>query len=256
MIDPNSLTPVQRIGDIWVKREDLFTVADVSGGKARACYLLMKEARVGVVTSGSRFSPQVGIVANIARSLELHCRFHTPTGEKTPEINDAISCGAEHIAHKAGYNSVIAARCRNDASRRGWTEIPFGMQCLQAVTSTAFQVRNLPEQIRRLVVPVGSGMTLAGILHGIQDLQRKDIKLLGVIVGADPVRRLDKWAPAQWRRNVQLIRCREPYHLPSVAALHGINLDPHYEAKCLPYIKPRDCFWIVGIRKVQNHCNG
>jgi len=32
------VTPVQRIDHVWVKRDDLYHVAGVNGGKAHACW--------------------------------------------------------------------------------------------------------------------------------------------------------------------------------------------------------------------------
>ena len=30
--------------------------------------------------------------------------------------------------------------------------------------------------------------------------------------------------------------------------LGGLALDPYYEAKCVPYLRPGDLFWVVGRR--------
>ena len=34
--DPEALTPVERRGDVWLKRDDLFELGGARGGKARA----------------------------------------------------------------------------------------------------------------------------------------------------------------------------------------------------------------------------
>lgn len=158
-------TPVERVGDVWLKRDDLYTVAGVSGGKVRSCWALAQGA-TGLVTAGSRASPQVNIVAHIARRLGVPCAVHTPAGEPSPEVADALACGAMRVEHRPGYNSVIIARAREDAAARGWTEIPFGMECQEAVKQTRQQVANVPADVRRLVVPVGSGMSLSlSLIH-------------------------------------------------------------------------------------------
>ena len=51
-------TPVQQVGQLWLKRDDLYSVAGVAGGKVRSCWALAQGAR-GLVTAGSRASPQV-----------------------------------------------------------------------------------------------------------------------------------------------------------------------------------------------------
>jgi hypothetical protein len=105
-------------------------------------------------------------------------------------------------------------------------------------------VANIPQDVRRLVVPVGSGMSLAGILHGLSGA----VKVLGVVVGADPTRRLARYAPWQWRWRCELRRAPWPYDKRIKARLGDLELDPIYEAKCLPFLEPADALWVVGIR--------
>lgn len=265
--DPDALTPVQQRGDYWIKRDDQFSIAGVPGGKVRTCWALSQGA-VGLVTAGSRSSPQVNIVSHIAKHLDIPCRVHTPTGELSPEVLAARDAGAEVIQHKAGYNSVIISRAREDAAARGWTEIPFGMDCWEAVKQTRKQVRNLPRECKRIVIPVGSAMSLSGLLHGLLDIGW-DVPVVGVAVGANPTKRLNKYAPREpegmeayqpdadpalrdrsWRDMVTIVRSKLDYHQPAKATFwNGIHLDPIYEAKSIPFLEPGDLFWIIGIRQ-------
>jgi hypothetical protein len=241
------LTPVEDRGPYRVKRDDAFCVGGGRGGKVRTCWTLAQGAQ-GLVTAGSRSSPQVNIVAQVARKLGIPCRVHTPQGELSPEVRMAQAAGAEVVQHKAGYNNVIIARAREDAAETGWREIPFGMECHAAIHATAGQVANLPDDIERIVVPVGSGMSLAGILHGLKQ-RGLDVPVVGVRVGADPVGRLDEYAPADWRDMVTLVESGLDYHDSApVTDLHGLRLDPIYEAKCLPHLQDGDLLWVVGIR--------
>jgi hypothetical protein len=244
----SELTPVERRGSIWAKRDDSFQFAGVSGGKVRACRVIAQQATHGLVTAGSRHSPQVKIVARVARAFGLPCRIHTPLGSVTPEIRDAISAGAVRIAHRPGFNSVLIARSHADCDARGWTEVPFGMECVHAIELTAAQTRNLPRKLARLVVPVGSGMTLAGILTGLRR-QARCLPVLGIVVGADPRKRLDLWAPEGWESCVRLVKPEFKYEeRPESTAHESLALDPLYEAKCLPFLEPDNCLWVVGIR--------
>lgn len=242
----------ERTVEVLVKRDDLFAVAGVRGGKVRTCWALAQGA-TGLVTAGSRASPQVNIVAHIARRLGIPCRVHTPRGKLSPEVEMARRAGAEVVQHPGGYNNVIVARAREDAKERGWVEIPFGMECDEAVAQTRRSVpAKLPPGVERIVVPVGSGMSLAGILHGLRD-HGHTVPVLGVVVGADPSKRLDHYAPQGWREQVTLVPSGSDYHRAAEAHLmvgaERVVLDPHYEAKAAPVLRPGDLFWIVGVRQ-------
>lgn len=246
------LTPVERRGAFFCKRDDLFEIAGVRGGKVRSCFELAKGA-LGLVSAGSRSSPQANIVAHIAKFLGVPCRVHTPTGTLSPELISAQEAGAEVVQHKAGYNSVIVARAREDAKARGWREIPFGMECMEAVRQTRGQVWNIPPETRGIIVPVGSGMSLAGILWGLKDMGAT-LPVWGMRVGACPNLRLDKYAPPDWPARVKMFESDLDYHeaYPS-PELEGLKLDSVYEAKCIPLLNPdirsNWLLWVVGIRK-------
>lgn len=243
----------QPASGVWLKRDDLYERAGVRGGKVRTCWQLARRAledgRPGLVTAGSRSSPQVNIVAQIGRELGLPVRAYVPSGEPLPEVAAAAEAGAEIVAVRPGHNSVIRARAREWAEAEGWAHIPFGMECREAVQATAGQVAGLPERLLRLVVPVGSGMSLAGILWGLLEA-RPRLPVLGVCVGAWPERRLDTWGPPLWRLQVDLVQAREAYAIPAAEHVYeGVELDPIYEAKCLPYLRPGSGLWLVGIRQ-------
>jgi hypothetical protein len=123
------------------------------------------------------------------------------------------------------------------------------METPLAAEYTAKQAGNLPHgEYRRIVVPVGSGMSLAGVIAGTPD----ETTIVGVSVGADPTKRLDRYAP-MWRfRDVRMVQSEIPYGKPApVSRLGDIKLDPIYEAKCLPFLQADDLFWIVGIRQTE-----
>jgi 1-aminocyclopropane-1-carboxylate deaminase/D-cysteine desulfhydrase-like pyridoxal-dependent ACC family enzyme len=113
----------------------------------------------------------------------------------------------------------------------------------------------VPDGVQRLVVPVGSGMTLAGLLWGLWDLGLYHLPVVGVIVGADPEDRLDRWAPPAWRLMDLSFRMSPlGYHSEAPAEWAedlGLPLDPVYEAKCIPFLEEGDALWIVGRRGVE-----
>lgn len=248
----NFITPVEKYNGVWFKRDDKFTIEGIAGGKVRTCFALAKNEKNGLVTAGSRKSPQINIVAHIGKHLGLPVRAHTPTGELSPEVLQAQALGATILQHKYGYNSVIIKRARDDAKALGWLEIPFGMETEMAVHETSLQVQNIPNEVKRIVIPVGSGMSLAGVLHGLIKFNKTHIPVLGVTVGADPIKRLDKYAPQGWREMVTLVSSGIDYHKhASETVLNGVRLDSIYEAKCIPFIEDGDLLWVVGIRRTE-----
>lgn len=243
------VTPVEYREPFWFKRDDLFGIAGARGGKARTAWALAQGA-TALVTAGARQSPQVLIVASIAKALGIPCRCHVPAGALTPELERAQQLGATLVQHKAGYNSVIVARAREDAAGTGATLVPFGMECEEAVRQTARQVVNLPPECKRLVVPVGSAMSLAGVLTGLQKHEAlAQLPVLGVVVGADPAKRLSRFCPLWWLQ-ATLVKATEAYHdAATTCELAGVQLDPIYEAKCIPFMRPGDLLWCVGHRE-------
>ncbi len=256
MLEDNTpeLTPIEAVGDIWLKRDDTYRIAGIAGGKVRACWHLAHSRTAapaayqpGLVTASARKSPQMQIVARIAERLGVPARLHTATGNATHEMQDAVAHGGELVQHRPGYNSVIMKRAEDDAKQLGWKYIPFGMEHPAAMACTRAQVRNIPPGVKRVVVVLGSGMSAAGILWGLQD-QCRGMPVLGIQIGADPHKRLNQYAPQFWMRKMTIVTSRHSYEEEVKASVGGVVLDPHYEAKCAEYLEPGDLFWLVGVR--------
>lgn len=244
------LTPVERHGDCWVKRDDTYERAGVLGGKVRsAWYLCTKEPVKGLVTAGAKASPQIKIIASIAKELGVPFHAHTPSGELGPEVTYAQSIGAEVYQHRPGYNNVIIKRAFDDALEMGYLNVPFGMECEEAVLMTALQVRNIPESVERIVAPVGSSMSFAGVLWGLEYFGRTDVKALGVSVGAKYDKRMAQYAPPGWENWAEIVKSPYKYSDRLTGVKVGeLEVDPVYEAKCVEYLESDDLFWVVGIR--------
>ena len=244
----HTLTPIEKHEGIFVKRDDYFSIGGACGGKARTCWVLAKNAK-GLVAVANRHSPQINRVARIANILGIPCRGHTASGPLTPELLMAKSLGATIIQHKPGYNSVIIKRAKDDAKKNNFTEIPFGVECQEAVNQTMPQVENIPNNTKRIVLPVGSGMSLAGVLQGLIKFNKK-IPVLGISVGADPTKRLDTYAPKNWRKMCTIIKSKLSFETEAKEIQLGpIFLDPIYEAKCLEFLEKEDLLWIIGVRE-------
>ena len=247
--------------NLWIKRDDTYRLNGIAGGKVRACRAIAEAGNGrGLVTASARKSPQMQIVARLAARMGLPCRLHTASGADTPEMVDAREHGGTLVQHRPGYNSVIMARAEADAKERDWTYIPFGMEHKTALECTRKQAVGLAYEnelsnsnyFKRIVICVGSGMSAAGLLWGLRDL-KWDIPVLGVRIGADPTKRLDRWAPAFWQTQMKVVTSRFGYTEAVKQVLGtedgaGILLDPHYEGKCYEHLQDGDLFWIVGIR--------
>jgi hypothetical protein len=103
---PRSLTPVEEHGGVLVKRDDLYGVGKSRGGKVRSCWALAEAAKKAgkrvLVTAGSRQSPQVNIVAEVAAALGMRAEVHVPSGGLTPELLAAQEAGADVVQHAYG----------------------------------------------------------------------------------------------------------------------------------------------------------
>jgi 1-aminocyclopropane-1-carboxylate deaminase/D-cysteine desulfhydrase-like pyridoxal-dependent ACC family enzyme len=241
------LTPIEQRAGIYLKRDDLYHLPGIpiGGAKVRAIYALAQAAH-GLISFGSRQSDHIYRVAAVAAYLTIPCRLHLAGGTPTPSVQAAIDLGSQMVSYKAGYLSVLQARAREDAQTSGWTLIPFGVICQEAVNQVAAQTANLPADIRRLVVAVGSGISLAGILQGLH-AQGRATPVLGILVGKDPIQTLKKYAPPEWPQQVELIHSPFSYEKEAPKTeLAGLRLNPIYEAKCLPYLRSGDLFWIIG----------
>lgn len=245
-------TPVEKVDGVYVKRDDVYRVAGVCGGKVRACLAVARAGGTchGLITATARSSPQAQIVARLAAFLGVPARCHMPQGTMTEEMRDIVAHGGELVQHRAGYTNVIAARGAADAKARPlWRYVPFGMEHPVARACTANQVKNIPKDVKRIVVCLGGGMSAAGILTGLRQTGR-DVPVVGVRIGGDPTKRLNTWAPFGWPGMLEIIDVTDkvPYTTAVNATLGGVALDPHYEAKCLPYLRKGDLFWVVGRR--------
>lgn len=250
--DPEALTPVQRVGDVWIKRDDLFVFAGARGSKARAGWKIGQSA-AGLSVAGSRTAPMISRVARIGEALGIPVRCHVAGSKSlTSQERDAVAHGAELVKHRVNYLRTLVAKSRADAAdRTGWRHIELGLESDEYVEMNAPQAANVPAESRRVVVCVGSGNGLSCVLHGLDRAGLGAVPVLGVCVGFDPTPLLDRRAPSDWRERVTLVQSDIPFdqRAPTIR-LGGVELDPHYEAKCLPFLEPDDCLYVLARRTV------
>lgn len=80
-------------------------------------------------------------------------------------------------------------------------------------------------------------------------MYKRDIKVTAIQVGKDPQKILENYAPLD-TDNLTIIKSGIDYHdKVKETTFMGIELDPIYEGKCVPYISDNDLFWIIGKRR-------
>ena len=260
-INLKQLTPIEKINDIYVKRDDKFELFGVKGGKVRSAYMLIQNGlKLGYkefVTAGSRFSPQCEIVSFLCQKLNLKCHLFMPKGKNTSVIDNIEKNNLSTIYRtKVGYNTVICHHAKDFAEQNNFCYIPFGMECEDNIEVTKFQVLNIPDEVKRIVIPVGSGMSLISVLTGLNYYKKFDKEVVGISVGKDITKNLKKYLPCYFgllkdikKVKYTIIKSNLSYETVCKDYMYGdLELDKVYEAKCLPYIERGDLLWVVGKR--------
>lgn len=247
---PEVMTPIQRVGDIHLKRDDLFQINGACGGKLRQAIAILKDTDAdGIVGYGGRQS-NTGLAMGVAAGyLKRIAVFHTAAGQPTTEMRATEESGAKVLKHKPGYLGVLKARATKYAKETGW---PLGLLATSAaIKCTKLQVANLVGlPIKRIVVPVGAGYTLMGILYGLHDFGIH-VDVLGVTVGGGSAEVAIQQVARSLNPNIHVTydrpKCR--YETACDDTVGPVVLDPFYESKCVQFLQKGDLLWVAGNRK-------
>lgn len=281
------LTPWDLRDGMWYKREDHHRNAyGVNGAKYRLARHLISTAVVeqgveAVVTAQSVRSPQAAITATLCEEMDLDC--YVVVGASKPEtavkhvsIRIAVEAGAMlDTSCRGAYNNIIQPYAARLAESLKAYQMPYAIsppaeaapEALEAALAVGgAQVENLPDGIKILVIPFGSGNTTAGIFYGLWKYPLRDLERI-VLVGVGPDRTQWVWDRLGILSINQAVLPpveHQPLHgwfaeyadlMPET--LDGIVMHPTYEGKVVRYLnsaKPewwtaRDGstgFWIVG----------
>ena len=279
------LTPLNELGEnIFYKRDDLyrpFGRDNVNGGKVRQGLSLVVENLENIrnthnntiITQSSVGSPQGAIVAIVAREFGLRCIVCVggrleQTLYKHPQMRLIKKFGGEiKIVAGHGMPGVLNARINEINKKENFFNIGYGINvesCYSSlIDTTANQVKNLPKELDYLVVPVGSGLQMAGMLKGVKDQNKKIGKIIGVQAGASRKRKIEELLRGL-KIDYDLIAPIAPYEKlfkDENIINGGAHLDPLYEAKAHYWMRnemishygekrkhPKVCFWVIGHR--------
>lgn len=254
----NEISPVELTNGIYVKRNDKLNIYDVNGGKSQGVYFLITKAILknykSVTTVGSRFSPQCDIVSDICENENIKCHLFMPLSKNETSIIEKIKRRNNSELHfiPYGYTSNLIYNAQKFCAEHNSYFIPFGMKCQENIDVISKQCSNIPESVKRIIVPVGSGVTMCGIIKGLSDFDRKDVKVLGVQTGANSAKFINSNLPIMNEIDYKLVYYKpdlspsKRYEETSNVKLGDINLNERYESKCFDFIKKGDLFWIVG----------
>jgi hypothetical protein len=228
----------------------------VNGSKVRG-YFDIAQGAEGITGGIARVSPNHSWIAAVGKRLDIPVRLHTAHGATTEPMEIAERLGAEVVQHQPGYMSQVRKEAEKDAEQRdGWLSMPLAGKHKASHTHNVQAVENLQgvaDEAERIVAPMGSGFSVAGILEGL-DRYDIDLPVLGVRVGIDVADTLDEWAPSDWRERDDFTMVEsdlEYEERPETTSIAGVSVDPIYEAKALPYVEPNDLFYIVATRETE-----
>lgn len=242
-----ALTPVEKHGGTWVKREDAFAplgLGGINGSKLRGLILMMMNRRDNhvVITGASVKSPQHSMTAAVARQF-LQETVHVIGGTKAetaikrPQVRMAARFGAQFDIIPVGYNTALQSRVRTLALSEKAAILPYGIspepqEVVEFHALGGLQVANLPD-VSTLVIPAGSCNTLASVLYGLAKHPRPSRLRRIVTVGIGPDRLAWTWD----RLGALGVKDGYRYNLPSCLKrdpiarnyLELVHVDPHGE---------------------------
>lgn len=267
-IKSSGITPVEYYGGVYFKRDDLALVGIPTGhpnGSKMRQFLHMVQGTADttpiIVGCASASAMQV-YVASAATLFNRPSHVFVPQ-RKTPSRSTqwAVSMGAGVQYVRPGYMSVLRARARDCAA--GYPGGAVRWDVGYAVQDAANQTTNIPTDVKRLVVPVGSGLTLAGVLLGLANQGRAGVRVKGVAVSglatveavrttytrASTAQHGEAYDHAGRCPKFRLVRHAAAYNAPVAATLPGGDfLDPYYAAKAMPWVSAGCCLWVPGVR--------
>ena len=266
MID---LTPVEEYNGIFYKRDDKYAPYEnfITGGKIRQCRDLVEKnldyihekCNSTISTAASVHSPQSPIVSRVAKEFGLKSiiGFGNTTVEKALKHNMMQKCkelGSELVVlcETQGFNNVIYSKLHKLSETRPMFKILFGYAAQShresIVTRIAEQIENVDCDV--LYVPVGSGVTLSGILEGARMYQKK-FKIVGLQpFGHDRRKSIHTILEGMtWEYEYDWIMGKYAYNKLFKKNV-GFELDMVYESKSYDMIKfnkdEKSCFWCIG----------
>lgn len=269
------VTPIEELEGFQIKRDDRLSLGGIKGGKVRQCLTLVRKeidyiiARCnrGIMTAANLPSPQVAIVASVARYFGLHCSVVVPKYKDSARdynrINVSIAQhqGADIYGARGGRPTIVEKDGRDLQRKLGYYMIKFGIagDTETVIRATAPQVVNIPNSVKTVVMVGGSGLSGLGVLLGLKEFGKSHVEKIHFVTFAQhihknfkiwiPLLKLDQ-APTKWEFHKSPLSYQE-FHNPL-----DFQLDLTYESKAWRWMidsgftpSPDLLFWDIGIRE-------
>jgi hypothetical protein len=198
-----SLTPVQKVDNLYFKREDFFAplgYGGINGSKLRqAIWMFSNDQREVLISGCSVKSPQSPMGSAISRhygceSIHVIGATNPVSAMRRPMVRMATWFGAEFDIVKVAYNPVLQNRVKF-LRERGLKDfsyyLQYGITC-PANSNDKFvydfhilganQVRNIPDEVENIILPLGSCNSAISVLMGIKLYKPgiKNVYLIGI----------------------------------------------------------------------------
>jgi 1-aminocyclopropane-1-carboxylate deaminase/D-cysteine desulfhydrase-like pyridoxal-dependent ACC family enzyme/Fe-S-cluster containining protein len=279
------LTPIEYVNNMYFKREDYYKpfedLKDLGGSKVRQLQMFI-ESKIndnkfpykGIMTYSQVTSIQSLIVAKIAHDFGIPCVIGIGVKNdkltKSIEDNNVLNLSKEFDAEiislsGIGYNNVLESVAKDYSEKHNLFLVNFGINSENdiygVIRGIAFQVQNLPDDLDNLIVPCGSGVSLAAILVGLKLFNKKVKRVIGIqISGYDRRKEINKIiSKFNIKPNYEFFIDKTYSYNKKVEYLVSDNFDLSkvYESKAFEFLQKnktllnitdneKTLFWVIG----------
>lgn len=185
------LTPVQKVGELNFKRDDMFAplgYGGINGSKLRQAIWLANDyknsgGKGGLISGASVKSPQLPMGSAVALHFGMPSEHVVGATRPETSINkDMVKMATWFKAKfnylKVGYNPVLQNKVKSllDSKNKGDFYLNYGItvpsdspieKIVEFHQLGANQVQNIPDDIETIIIPAGSGNSAISILLGL-----------------------------------------------------------------------------------------
>lgn len=204
------LTPVERRGTMWFKREDYYAplgYGGINGAKVRQIvwlvqrYLEQQPKKPGLLLAGSVRSPQLGRVSSVAKHFGLPALLvigsQVRTAIKHENVKIAVNMGAAFSTTRVAYNPALQRAARDLHARPEYSDyylLEYGLSVEGSPERVegfyrfcSEQVRSIPDDCETIFMPAGSCNSTIALLYGIARFRPPSLKRV-ILFGIGPTR--------------------------------------------------------------------